>query len=476
MFKRKLFPILSLMTALAVSVSLLVGCSGTSTTSTTPVTTSTATTSTSVTTATTTKTTSTTTVTAPANPTILLSSTTSTRDSGIMDVLQPLFEKETGYTLKPVYVGSGAAIANGTRGDADVLLVHSPAAEITFMAQGFGGQRLFVMHNDFIIVGPASDPAGINGLSTAVDAFKKIAAAKASFYSRGDASGTDVMEKNLFKLAGVTVADGSTSNPSWYIEGGAGTGMATLLGIASQKNGYTLTDRASYLNNLKTLSLNIMVQGDPALLNYYHVITVNATKFPKVNADGANAFANWLVKDSTQAIIAQYGVSQFGTPLFFADAGNPEYLVTVTGGGNSKQYTMNDLKALPSVNGWGSTKNKSGVVSTPVQYTGVAISTFVKALGGMTSSDVVKITGSDGYSKSLTYDQVYSGAFNVMDSSGNPATATSTPVASLVYSAAGNILDGATGPLELGIMTASSQVSESSYWVKMVVKVEIVAK
>ncbi|HXX59542.1 MAG TPA: substrate-binding domain-containing protein, partial [Dehalococcoidales bacterium] len=144
---------------------------------------------------------------------MILSSTTSTRDSGIMDVLQPLFEKETGYKLKPIYNGSGAALAMGSQGNADVLLVHSPAAEITYMSQGYGGQRLFIMHNDFIIVGPASDPAGINGMTLAVDACKKIAAAKATFYSRGDASGTDVMDKNLFKLAGVTVADGATTNP-----------------------------------------------------------------------------------------------------------------------------------------------------------------------------------------------------------------------------------------------------------------------
>jgi tungstate transport system substrate-binding protein len=473
MFKRKLFPILSLITVLAVSVSLLVGCSGTSTTSTTPVTTSTATTSTPVTTSTTTKITTTT---APSNPEIILSSTTSTRDSGLMDTLQPLFEKETGYTLKPIYNGSGAAMTMGSQGNADVLLVHSPAAEITFMAQGNGSQRLLIMHNDFIIVGPSSDPAGIKGMTSAVEAFKKIAAAKSSFYSRGDNSGTDVMDKNLFKLAGVTVADGSASNPSWYIEGGAGTGMATLLGIASQKGGYTLTDRSTYLNNLNTLSLSIMVEGDSALGNFYHVITVNATKFTKVNAAGATAFANWLVKASTQSIIGQYGVSKYGTPLFFADAGQPEYVLTVTGGGNSKQYTMDNLKALSAVTGWGSTKNKSGVISTPVQYTGVAISTLVKAVGGMTSSDSVKITASDGYTKTLTYDQVLNGTFTVMDSSGNPATPSSTPVAVLVYSAAGNILDGATGPLQLGIMTSSSQASESSFWVKMVVKVEIVAK
>ncbi len=265
-----------------------------------------------------------------------MSSTTSTRDTGLMDVLIPIFQQKTGYVVKPIYVGSGAAMAMGQQGNADVLLVHSPAAEVTFMQGGYGINRLLVMHNDFIIMGPPADPAGIKGMTSAVDAFKKIANfndlrvlagmsySKVNFYSRGDNSGTDAMDKSIFGKAGVTVKDGAASNPVWYIEGGAGTGMLDLLRIASEKNGYVLTDRATYLANQKVLTLNIMVQGDPALLNIYHVIQVNPAKWPKVNAEGAKAFSDFMVDPATQTLISQYGVAQYGSPLFFPDAGKTE--------------------------------------------------------------------------------------------------------------------------------------------------------
>lgn len=212
----------------------------------------------------------------------------------------------------------------GQQGNADVLLVHSPAAEVTFMAGGYGINRVLVMHNDFIIMGPPSDPAGIKDMTIAVDAFKKIAASGATFYSRGDNSGTDAMDKSIFAKAGITVKDGAAANPSWYIEGGAGTGMLDLLRIASEKGGYVLTDRATYVANQSVLSLNIMVQGDPLLLNIYHVIQVNPAKFPNVNAAGAQAFSDFMVAPATQAIIAQYGISQYGQELFFPDAGKTE--------------------------------------------------------------------------------------------------------------------------------------------------------
>ena len=163
---------------------------------------------------TTTTTTTTTTVPQPANPQLILSSTTSTRDSGLMDVLLPLFQQQTGYVVKPIYNGSGAAMTLGQQGNADVLLVHSPAAEVTFMQGCYGINRTLIMHNDFILMGPPSDPAGISGMTSAVDAFKKIAASGAKFYSRGDNSGTDAMDKSIFSKAGVTVKDGATTNPS----------------------------------------------------------------------------------------------------------------------------------------------------------------------------------------------------------------------------------------------------------------------
>jgi len=241
-----------------------------------------------------------------------------------MDVLIPIFQQQTGYVVKPVYVGSGAAIALGQQGNADVMLVHSPAAEVTFMQGGYGIFRRLVMHNDFIIMGPPSDPAGIKGMPNPVDALKKIAAAKINFYSRGDNSGTDAMDKSLFAKAGITVKDGASTNPFWYIEGGAGTGMLDLLRIAAEKGGYVLTDRATYVANQKVVNLSIMVQGDPSLLNVYHVIQVNPAKFPNVNAAGAQAFSDFMVAPATQKLIAQYGIAQYGQELFFPDYGKNE--------------------------------------------------------------------------------------------------------------------------------------------------------
>lgn len=260
----------------------------------------------------------------PDNPQLLLASTTSTRDTGLMDVLIPIFEKETGYKVKPVYVGTGAAIALGQQGNADVVLVHAPSLEIPFVNSGAGVYRTLVMHNDYIIVGPAKDPAGIKGLTSANDAFKKIADTKSTFYSRGDKSGTDTAEKAIWKNIGVTVADGSSSNPSWYVEGGTGTGMLDLLRIASEKNGYAITDRSTYLANKSVLSLDILVQGDPSLLNVYHVICVNQLVFPKVNFSGAKIFSDFMVSAEAQSIIASFGKDKYGQALFFADAGKPE--------------------------------------------------------------------------------------------------------------------------------------------------------
>ncbi len=260
----------------------------------------------------------------PARPEIIMASTTSTRDSGLMDVLIPMFEKQTGYRVKPVYVGTGAAIAMGQQGNADVVLVHSPAQEVQFVQSGAGINRRLVMHNDFILIGPVSDPAGVRGLSSATDALRKIADAGASFYSRGDASGTDTLEKGLWKKIGISVADNSTTNPDWYIQGGAGTGMLDLLRVCSEKKGYTITDRATYVANRGVLSLDIMVQGDPALLNVYHVIQVNPAMFPAVNKDGALAFSNFLMSKDAQLAISQYGNDKYGEPLFYADGGKTD--------------------------------------------------------------------------------------------------------------------------------------------------------
>jgi tungstate transport system substrate-binding protein len=251
----------------------------------------------------------------PARPDLLLATTTSTQDSGLLDVLIPDFEKKTGYKVKTSAVGTGAALAIGARGDADVVLVHAPSLEADFMKQGNGDRRLFVMHNDFIVVGPPSDPAKIKG-KPVLDALKALAAAQATFISRGDNSGTDVLEKSLWKQAGITPAK------PWYVE--AATGMGQTLQIASEKNAYTITDRATYLSQKSHLQLDLINGGDPPLLNYYHVITVSPTKFPKVNFAGANAFADYLVHPDTQKIIAAFGLDKFGQQLFFPDAGKPD--------------------------------------------------------------------------------------------------------------------------------------------------------
>ena len=252
---------------------------------------------------------------APANPDLILATTTSTQDSGLLDVLVPMFEQETGYKVKVVAVGSGQALQMGQDGNADVLLVHSPAAEKTYMGGGFGKERLLVMHNDFIVVGPASDPAGIKGDVSAVDALKKIAAASAPFISRGDQSGTNAKELVLWKSASI---DPAGSKPAWYIE--SGQGMGATLTIASEKGAYTLTDRATYLANKANLQLDLLVEKDNTLLNVYHVITVAPDKWPKVNYDGALAFAKWITSPAVQDVVGKFGLDKYGQQLFIPDA------------------------------------------------------------------------------------------------------------------------------------------------------------
>jgi tungstate transport system substrate-binding protein len=246
--------------------------------------------------------------------TIILATTTSTQDSGLLDVLIPLFEKKTGYFVKTIAVGSGQAMTMGQKGEADVLLVHSPDAEMKFVADGFGIKRRLVMHNDFIILGAPSDTAKIKGMKSAVEAFKKIASSQALFASRGDNSGTHSKEKAIWKSAGIK-AEGQ----KWYQE--TGLGMGDTLNVASEKQGYLLADRGTYLALKKKLNLDILTEGDAVLLNIYHVIEVNPQKWPKVNSAGAKAFSDFMVSSETQGIIKTYGVDKYGSPLFFPDAG-----------------------------------------------------------------------------------------------------------------------------------------------------------
>jgi tungstate transport system substrate-binding protein len=252
----------------------------------------------------------------PQHADLLLVSTTSTQDSGLLDALLPAFTNRTGYNIQLVAVGSGQALKIGEQGNADVILLHSPAAEKEFVANGLGIDRRLVMHNDFVIVGPASDPAGIRGKSP-VDALKQIYASHATFVSRGDESGTNVKELALWKNAGLDPA-----GQDWYLETGQGQGAT--LSIASEKNAYALTDRGTYLAYRANLELDILVEGDPFLLNVYHVITVNPEKWPKVNLEGAKAFADFITSAEGQKIIGEFGVKEYGQPLFIPDAGKTD--------------------------------------------------------------------------------------------------------------------------------------------------------
>ena len=249
--------------------------------------------------------------------TIILATTTSTQDSGLLDVLLPIFEKETGYFVKTIAVGSGQAMAMGQKGEADVLLVHSPEAEKKFMAEGYGINRRLVMHNDFIIVGSPGDPAKIKGEKSSVESFKKIASARVLFLSRGDNSGTHAKEKAIWEAAGI-----NPEGEKWHQE--TGLGMGQTLSVASEKKGTTLTDRGTYLALKKNLGLDILVEGDAVLLNIYHVIEVNPAKWPRVNNPGAKSFSGFMVSKETQGIIKTFGVDKFGSPLFFPDADKKE--------------------------------------------------------------------------------------------------------------------------------------------------------
>lgn len=252
----------------------------------------------------------------PAEPagSIILATTTSTQDSGLLDYLLPEFTKDTGIEVQTVAVGTGAAIQMGVDGEADVLLVHSKADEEEFMANGDGVERSDVMYNDFILVGPTSDPAGIKAAyaSDIVGALKAINDAKAKFVSRGDDSGTHKKELKLWKAAAIT------PEGDWYIS--AGQGMGPVLTMASEQQAYTISDRATYLSMKDTLDLEIVCEGSADLLNQYGVITVNPEKNDQINYEGAKAFYDWMISDKGQELIGKYGVEEYGQALFTPNA------------------------------------------------------------------------------------------------------------------------------------------------------------
>lgn len=249
----------------------------------------------------------------PKTKDLILATTTSTQDSGLLDYLVPMFEKKTGYRVKTIAVGTGQALAMGEKGEADVLLTHAESAEKKVVDNGTVRNYQLVMHNDFIIVGPPKDPAGIKGKGS-VEAFEAIAAKEAFFISRGDDSGTHKMERSLWKKAGIDPA-----GSKWYLESGQGMGQTII--IASDKQAYTLSDRATYLAQKPNVELEILSEGDRSLLNIYHVMEVNPEKFGKVNAEGAKAFVQFMIAPETQKLIGEFGKDKYGQSLFFPDAG-----------------------------------------------------------------------------------------------------------------------------------------------------------
>lgn len=248
----------------------------------------------------------------PVTKELKLATTTSTEDSGLLDVLLPEFTKDTGYEVKVIAVGTGQAIEMGEAGDVDVILVHSRAAEDKFVADGFGIDRRDVMYNDFLIIGPAEDPAGIKGSADTLKAFAAIQAKQAPFVSRGDDSGTDKKEKGIWEKAGIK------PEGAWYME--SGQGMGDTFRMADEKKAYTLIDRATYLALKDKYQLEIIIEGDKSLLNPYGVIPVNPDKFPDVDYEGAAKFAEWLTSDKGQKMIGEFGVKEFGQQLFVPDA------------------------------------------------------------------------------------------------------------------------------------------------------------
>jgi tungstate transport system substrate-binding protein len=253
---------------------------------------------------------------AQAHRDVILATTTSTQDSGLLDSLVPRFESVCGCRVKTIAVGTGASLALGARGEADVVLVHAPALEERYVAQGKFVDRRLVMSNDFVIVGPPGDPAGLGRLHSLDDVFRLLAKGTVPFASRADSSGTNILELNRWKAVGIAPSG------AWYLQ--VGQGMGATLRVASEKGAYCLTDRGTYLSLRSTLRLDVAFQGAPELLNIYHVMEVNPAQFPSVNHDGGKAFADFMVAPATQAFIGGFGVQRFGQPLFTPQAGRPE--------------------------------------------------------------------------------------------------------------------------------------------------------
>jgi tungstate transport system substrate-binding protein len=342
----------------------------------------------------------------PTTQSMALATTTSTFDSGLLTFLVPLFEKANHVKVKIISVGTGQAITTGRKGDADVLLVHARAQEDLFMADGFGLFRKDVMYNDFIIVGPASDPAKIKGMTDATMAFTKLAASGSTFISRGDKSGTNTKELDLWKAAGITPV-----GKSWYIS--AGQGMGEVLMMADQKQAYTLTDRATYLayqNNGK-IQLPILVQGSQGLLNPYGLMPVNPAKYPQVKVGLAVRFADFMTGLPGQELIKSFGIEQYGQTLFFPDS--TEWKATrsldiVLPSGKAVIYHLNDVRRFPITTVKIYPQNNQSL--TPVLYGGIQLIDILKVISPDLAAAkrlTVVATATDGSRVTLDYDDIY---------------------------------------------------------------------
>lgn len=342
--------------------------------------------------------------------TLLLATTTSTQDSGLLDYLLPLYEEEFNVKVDVVAVGTGQALKLGEDGNADVLLVHARAKEDEFMAAGHGVRREDVMYNDFVLVGPGADPAGIKGMTSAVDAFKKLAETESIFISRGDESGTHTKELSVWKKAEIEPAG------DWYVS--AGQGMGEVLTMAAEQQGYTLSDRATYLARTKAgLDLEVLVEGDSALFNPYGVIVVNPDKGPQIHEDLANQFTDWIISLPVQEKIAEYGKEEFGQSLFIpdsaawkeksagADAAGAEAgdaALKVTGlVENETGWTEDEVKAMDVISV--ESTNKAGEKSS---YDGVLISALLKQAGPKADAKTVVFVADDGFTAEIALADV----------------------------------------------------------------------
>jgi tungstate transport system substrate-binding protein len=331
---------------------------------------------------------------------LILATTTSTEDSGLLDYLLPDFEAEYGVEMDVVAVGTGQALALGEDGNADVLLVHARAREDAFMDAGHGVRRNDVMYNDFVIVGPESDPAGVKGMTDAPAALGQIAEAEAPFVSRGDDSGTHTKEKAIWSEAGVEPSG------DWYIS--AGQGMGAVLTMANEQQAYTLSDRATYLaRTLEGTDLVILVEGDPILFNPYGVIAINPNKGDHIKADLANQFIDWLISLPTQEKIAEFGIEKFGTPLFTPDSSawreaqgaaeepaGGDIALRISGAVEQEMgWTEEQVRAMDTIEA--ESTNKAGETKT---YTGVSINALLDEAGLQADASTIVYVADDGYS------------------------------------------------------------------------------